>query len=160
MNKLLDSHHLFLSPFTSNPVLPFFSLMDNTGCSCMKRLFFCGYVEENVNVKREGFDHLYWKDLPDEARAAAEQLGFNESSWDKDVYPSIFQAPVEEWSSAQQDAVKFLKLEEHATLINASQQSTNNQPGGPEKAELNNIRKSHLTVYKPVSYTHLRAHET
>ena len=45
------------------------------------------------------------------------QLGFSESSWDKDVYPSIFQKPVEEWSSAQLDAVKFLKLEEHATLI-------------------------------------------
>ena len=41
----------------------------------------------------------------------------SESSWDKDVYPSIFQKPVEEWSSAQLDAVKFLKLEEHATLI-------------------------------------------
>ena len=64
-----------------------------------------------------GFDHLYWRNLPDEARAAAVQLGFNESSWDKDVYPSIFQKPVDEWSLAQVDAVKFLKLEEHATLI-------------------------------------------
>ena len=64
-----------------------------------------------------GFGHIYWRNLPDEARAAAVQLGFNESSWDKDVYPSIFQKPVDEWSLAQVDAVKFLKLEEHATLI-------------------------------------------
>ena len=72
---------------------------------------------ENQSQQRSGFGHLYWKDLPDEARAAAVQLGFSESSWDKDVYPSIFQKPVEEWSSAQLDAVNFLKLEEHATLI-------------------------------------------
>ena len=47
MDNLLDSHHLFLRPFTSNPVLQLRSLQENTGCSCMKRLFFCGYEKVN-----------------------------------------------------------------------------------------------------------------
>jgi len=56
MDKLLDSHHLFLSPFTSNPILPFHALQDNTGCSCMKRLFFCGYEEEKSSYTDNGRD--------------------------------------------------------------------------------------------------------
>ena len=47
MGNLLDSHHLFLRPFTSNPVLQLRSLQENTGCSCIKRLFFCGYEKVN-----------------------------------------------------------------------------------------------------------------
>lgn len=40
---LLDSHHLFMDPFSSNRVLPFKALLDHTGCACVQRLFFCGY---------------------------------------------------------------------------------------------------------------------
>ena len=67
-----------------------------------ERLLFCCVVAAVVALRH---------------RAAAVQLGFSESSRDKDVYPSIFQKPVEDWSSAQLDAVNFLKLEEHATLM-------------------------------------------
>lgn len=40
---LLDSHHLFLEPFTSNPILPFRALFDRASCRCLRRLFFCGF---------------------------------------------------------------------------------------------------------------------
>ena len=60
MNSLLDSHHLFLRPFTSNPVLQLRSLQENTGCSCIKRLFFCGYNKVNETdsapIYRSGSD--------------------------------------------------------------------------------------------------------
>lgn len=46
-SKLLDSHHLFTDAFRSNPLLSFTSLLDYTGCRCMKRLFLCGYNAKN-----------------------------------------------------------------------------------------------------------------
>lgn len=45
--KLLDSHHLFTDAFRSNPLLSFTSLLDYTGCRCMKRLILCGYKAIN-----------------------------------------------------------------------------------------------------------------
>ena len=78
MENLLDSHHLFLRPFTSNPVLQLRSLQDNTGCSCMNRLFFCGYEKVNKTDSEQiyvpfadtmNYRHLNkdvaWRDLRD-----------------------------------------------------------------------------------------------
>ena len=47
-STLLDSHQLFLGIFSSNPILHFKSLLDNTSCQCMKRLIFCGYETKEV----------------------------------------------------------------------------------------------------------------
>jgi hypothetical protein len=44
VNKaVLDSHHLFLDNFMSNPLLSFKTLLDTTQCRCVKRLALCGY---------------------------------------------------------------------------------------------------------------------
>eukprot|EP00592_Proboscia_alata_P018429 CAMPEP_0194418622 /NCGR_PEP_ID=MMETSP0176-20130528/17776_1 /TAXON_ID=216777 /ORGANISM="Proboscia alata, Strain PI-D3" /LENGTH=720 /DNA_ID=CAMNT_0039225209 /DNA_START=229 /DNA_END=2391 /DNA_ORIENTATION=- len=41
---IMDSHKLFLGAFSMHPVHHIGALLDHTaGCSCMKRLFFCGY---------------------------------------------------------------------------------------------------------------------
>ena len=42
-NNLLEGHQLFLGLLTSNAVFPFKSLVDNVGCTCMQRLFMCGF---------------------------------------------------------------------------------------------------------------------
>ena len=42
-SQLLDSHRLFTQPFMNNPLLPFSTLMDNTECRCLDRLFLCGF---------------------------------------------------------------------------------------------------------------------
>jgi hypothetical protein len=41
--RLLDSHHLFTSPFRSNPLLDFTALLDEPTCTCLPRLVLCGY---------------------------------------------------------------------------------------------------------------------
>jgi hypothetical protein len=43
--QLLHSHSLLLDLLTSNPILPFQKLLDNTNCRCLKRLILCGYEQ-------------------------------------------------------------------------------------------------------------------
>lgn len=47
--KLLDSHHLFTSMFRTMPLLDFNVLLDETPCTCLPRLIFCGYDIEYLN---------------------------------------------------------------------------------------------------------------
>jgi Glycosyltransferase 61 len=41
--SLLDSHHLFTSPFRNHALLDFTTLLDETPCTCLPRLVLCGY---------------------------------------------------------------------------------------------------------------------
>ena len=61
MENLLDSHRLFLRPFTSNPVLQLRSLQDNTGCSCIKRLSFAGMRKSTKPIVHQ---YIYLLPLP------------------------------------------------------------------------------------------------
>jgi Glycosyltransferase 61 len=48
--KLLDSHHLFTSMFRTMPLLDFNLLLDETPCTCLPRLVFCGY---DINYRND-----------------------------------------------------------------------------------------------------------
>jgi len=49
--SIIDSHHLFLEAFSSNPVLLFRALLDRASCRCLRRLFFCGFqAKEDENA--------------------------------------------------------------------------------------------------------------
>ena len=56
-HKLMDGHRIFLSTLpSSNPVLPFNSLLDMNRCQCLPRVSFCGYSNKpNTEVS----DHVY-----------------------------------------------------------------------------------------------------
>ena len=41
--SLLDSQRAFLAPFVRHPVLEFRELLQSSGCSCLERLYLCGY---------------------------------------------------------------------------------------------------------------------
>lgn len=45
-SQLLDSHQLFLGLFSNSPPSHFKTLLDSPSCTCMKRLFFCGYKKD------------------------------------------------------------------------------------------------------------------
>jgi hypothetical protein len=53
--KILDSLHLYLGTLSDQPVLPFTAMFERPGCTCFKRLFFCGYyvTEENTNSNND-----------------------------------------------------------------------------------------------------------
>ena len=50
--SLLDSHSLFMNMFQSNPLLQFKTLLDNTGCRCLRRLILCGYHENPFDYQQ------------------------------------------------------------------------------------------------------------
>ena len=50
---MLDSHHLFTDAFRSHPLLDFKSLLQNSGCRCVRRLILCGYNEGDDDVGKK-----------------------------------------------------------------------------------------------------------
>jgi hypothetical protein len=47
---LLDSHHLFTSPYRSKPLLSVVELLDDATCQCLSRLILCGYDVRNATA--------------------------------------------------------------------------------------------------------------
>jgi hypothetical protein len=52
--SLMDSHHIFSDAFRGNPLLDAKRLLDNSGCQCVRRLFFCGYSFSTANLTVDG----------------------------------------------------------------------------------------------------------
>jgi hypothetical protein len=51
--SMLDSHHAFTDAFRGHPLQDFKSLLDNSGCQCLPRLFLCGYRRNKSQSKKE-----------------------------------------------------------------------------------------------------------
>jgi len=56
------------------------------------------------------YDALAWGQLPNEAKDAAETLGFTKDMWNMELDSPVFDLEWHEWSQNQKDAAKFLKL--------------------------------------------------
>ena len=51
--KLMDSHHAFLSPYLSHPLLDFKALLQYTSCMCVERLAMCGYQKGRYSPENQ-----------------------------------------------------------------------------------------------------------
>eukprot|EP00546_Thalassionema_frauenfeldii_P015745 CAMPEP_0178912966 /NCGR_PEP_ID=MMETSP0786-20121207/10572_1 /TAXON_ID=186022 /ORGANISM="Thalassionema frauenfeldii, Strain CCMP 1798" /LENGTH=67 /DNA_ID=CAMNT_0020585639 /DNA_START=58 /DNA_END=261 /DNA_ORIENTATION=+ len=60
-------------------------------------------------TKFEDFD---WEELPDEAKEAAEALGYTEDMWDEDEEPDEVDKYWKELTKEQQEAAKVLGYDE------------------------------------------------
>eukprot|EP00588_Corethron_pennatum_P013329 CAMPEP_0194274854 /NCGR_PEP_ID=MMETSP0169-20130528/7845_1 /TAXON_ID=218684 /ORGANISM="Corethron pennatum, Strain L29A3" /LENGTH=356 /DNA_ID=CAMNT_0039018181 /DNA_START=1692 /DNA_END=2759 /DNA_ORIENTATION=- len=56
------------------------------------------------------YDALAWGQLPNEAKDAAETLGFTKDMWNMELDSPVFDLEWHEWSKNQKDAAKILKL--------------------------------------------------